>query len=113
MTQLERELKKELELQRELFGRELSSVTKQYETNLQKIERGYRQIIEDQKRVIDQQSQTLERYSNVTKSMQISIDEEQLQALKNSHTKLMLRLDALEKQDEDLLTQLNEVLRKL
>lgn len=113
MTQLERELQLELQLQRELFSRELSSVTKQYETNLQKIERGYQQIINDQKIIIDQQSQTLERYSNVTQSMQISIDEEQLQALKSSHTKLMLRLDALEKQDEDLLQQLNEVLRKL
>jgi len=113
MTELERLLKSELDKRERYFLSELKKYTDSYEKNLELIQSKYQQIINDQKRVIDQQSQTLERYSNVTKSMQISIDEEQLRDLKSSHTKLMLRLDALEKQDEDLLTQLNEVLRKL
>ncbi|MBD3822882.1 MAG: hypothetical protein IE916_00035 [Epsilonproteobacteria bacterium] len=56
--------------------------------------------------MIERQNKTLEKYQSISTNWQISIDEEQLQALKSSHTKLMLRLDALEK-------QLNEVLKKL
>ena len=109
MTQLERELKLELELQRELFNQELKSVTASYESNLDNISSRYQKIIEDQKSIIDQQSQTLQRYSNVTSDIKVSLDQEQLKSL----TELNERRDALERSDRDLVQQLNDVLRKL
>ena len=109
MTQLERELKLELELQRELFNQELKSVTASYESNLDNISSRYQKIIEDQKIIIDQQSQTLTQYEQISSDLRVSLDREQLESL----TALSERLDALERSDSDLVQQLNAVLAKL
>lgn len=109
MTQLERELQRELQLQRDLFKSELESVTATYESNLKSISTQYQQIINDQKSIIDQQSETLQRYENVTSDIKVSLDQEQLNSLKQ----LNERLVALERSDSDLVEQLNAVLAKL
>lgn len=109
MTQLERELKLELELQRELFNQELKSVTASYEKNLDNVSSQYQKIIEDQQNIIKQQSQTLTQYEQISTDLRVSLDQEQLQSLKQ----LNERLDALEQSDKDLVEQLNKLLKKL
>lgn len=109
MTELERLLKSELDKRERYFLNELKKYTSSYEKNLELIQSKYQQIVEDQKIIIDQQSQTLTQYGQISSDLRVSLDHEQLQSL----TELNERLDALERSDSDLVQQLNAVLAKL
>jgi uracil DNA glycosylase len=109
MTQLERELKRELELQRELFSRELSSITKRYEDNLLRIGSGYQKMIDEQKSIIEKQNQIFIKYGEISKNLQISIDNQSLQSLKQMHQSSMSKFRLF----QESLAELENGLEKL
>jgi hypothetical protein len=113
MTELERELKATLQIQEEMFSKELKSITKIYEKHLADVTASYNKQMSEATEVIKRQSEALEKYESISTNWQISIDEEQMQKLMSSHSNLLTRLEKLEEQDEDLLEQLNGVLKKL
>ena len=91
MTQLERELKATLQIQEEMFSKELKSVTKIYEKHLADITASYNKQMSEALEVIERQSKTLEKYHAVSQDINININEEQVMELES----LQRQLDAL------------------
>ena len=113
MTQLERELRATLSIQEEMFSKELKSVTTTYEQHLSDVIVSYKMQLSKAMEVIKRQSETLKKYESISTNWQITIDEEQMQKLMNSHNNLLSRLKKLEEADMDLIEQFNTALRKL
>lgn len=106
MTQLERELKATLQIQEEMFSKELKNVTKIYEKHLTDITTAYDKQMSEALEVIERQNKTLEKYHKVSQDINININEEQVMELESLFTKQRGELESLQR-------QLNSLERKL
>lgn len=109
MTELERLLKKAVNEQRATFKEELHRVTRSYERNLNDVILKFQNIVSAQKSTIDEQGQTLNRYDKLSTNLQISIDDQQVQSLKQTHQILLKKLTLLEESFKSLEDGLKEL----
>jgi len=113
MTELERELSRELRLQQRAFERKLKEITQDYQASLKQISEAYSEQMSEAKRIIERQSQLLSRYESVSGSVQVKLDTEQVRSLEVQLSTLAKRLNDLERADDDFTRQLNALLQRL
>ena len=106
MTQLERELKATLQIQEEMFSKELKTVTEIYEKHLTDITTAYNKQMNDALAVIEKQNTTLEKYHEVSQDINININEEQVMELESLFTKQRGELESLQRQLDALSRKL-------
>jgi archaellum component FlaC len=87
----------------------LSEITEDYRTQIERSN----SYLEGQNKVINSLLELLKNYESELADVEISFDQQSLGSLNSQLSKLHSRLDALEKQDRNLVEQLNGVLREL
>ena len=109
MTELQRELQRELQWQSEKFIRELQIISDSFLTQIDEM----KQINEAQRSIISTQQEALEIYERISTNWQINIDENQIQSLEKSLEKLTELEKGLPEQLSKLETRLSELEQQL
>ena len=88
MTQLERELSKELQIQREVFEQKLREITREYKQNLEKVTNAYEKQMEKALSIINDQDQLLSRYEQELKNLKIELSDSSRERLRDLEIQL-------------------------
>ena len=103
MTELERELSRALKRQEDLLSQELNKATQAFENRLQKQEELLEQqseFIRKQSELIRKQEDKLNEYAELSKSVQVQLDEKPLNELSARLNSLETKLEALSEELE-------------
>jgi len=113
MTELERELSKELSMQRVEFKRQLKEIGETYKQALQSIKEDYFRRMSEATGLLHKQGRILEQLASASGEINVKLDSEQVRSLEAQLNALNRRLDELERADDDFTMQLNALLQRL
>ena len=108
MTALERELKKSLKRQEELFLKELENATRFYEDNLMRITESYNKQINKAVSLLEKQEKALQGFELLSNEVKISLDEKLLTSLQTQIDTLIYWLRKMITTEKDLSAELKK-----